>query len=106
MDLKCDEPFLGCIGCVFIGHVDGLHAIDEVLHMITLGHDPVIVPLLIFDRRLDSGAVTDTAGDFDRWLFAVCTGFDYCLLAAFGKDATTSLLIKNSAVGLATSKSA
>ena len=82
MNLKRQEAFFRSVGRVFIRYVDGLHAIDEVLHMVAFGDDFVVVPVLGFDGGLDVGAHANCASLLDDWLFAIGTWLDDGLFAA------------------------
>ncbi len=67
VDLKGDDAFFRCLGGV-VSDVGGELAVDEMLHVVALGDDFVIVPVVLIDCGLDFFAVAGRASDFDLGL--------------------------------------
>src|SRR5439155_5860518 len=53
VELERQDPGLCGFGFLFIHHVNGLRAVDEMLEVIAFGDDHVIVPVLVFDFFLN-----------------------------------------------------
>ena len=82
MELQRQHAAHGAFGFVFVHHIHGLLAVDELLQVIALGDDDVIVPVALLDRGADLGGIADRADDL---LLAILVPDD--LLAAQRQDA-------------------
>ncbi len=85
----------------FIGHIDGLFAVDEVLEMVAFGDDFVVVPFAVLDGCLDFVGVAHGTRDFDLRLGRALAVINGHLFTTLGEDAAEALLVQNARVSLA-----
>ena len=75
MNLEGDDAFFRCLGGV-VGDVGGELAVDEMLHVVGLGDDFVIVPVVLIDCGLEIFAVAGGASDFDLGIYVLLKCLD------------------------------
>ena len=78
---------------LLVSHIDGDTAVDPVDHMISLGHDNIVVPVCLLDSRQDFVGITNRPDDV---YFA--RGINDGFLAALSQNAPTTLLVKNPSI--------
>ncbi len=89
---------------VIVGHVDGLHIVDEMLEVITVCDDAILVPVFLLDLALNLFRIADAAGDFLFELVTVANQFRG--FAAQCQNATVAFTVENPEYVSPASKSA
>ncbi len=63
MKLERQHAAKGALGLIFVHHVKGLFAVDELLQVVALGDDDIIIPVALLNRGLDFSGIADRADD-------------------------------------------
>jgi hypothetical protein len=81
---------------IFVGTFDRGDVVNEVFEVVALRDDAIVVPVFVFDLRLDLVRLTDRANNSRLAVFT-----NDSLLAAIGQNSTETLAVQNSGVSLA-----
>lgn len=99
MQLKRQDARVTTLFFVIVCALTGHDSVDHVGKMKILGNDSVLVPIFVFDFRLNLFRITDRANFFD-FEFAIHSS-QFGFLASIGQDAAESFAIQNARIGFA-----
>ena len=86
----CGSSFLNIV----ISHIDCLDVVDEMLKVIAVGDDVVLIPVFLFDFRLNLFCVTDFSSFFD-FKFSILANQLRCLTTQ-GQNPAILFAVQNS----------